>query len=280
MAASPEQVDAFLASMVFDRYQSVPLPHGRRTPGRDVSGRAESIMRGRVEGKSVLDVGTYYGAFPYEAVRLGAKGVVGVEPHADRANVAKKVSALHGGQYDIVHAGVETLEFDEGFDVVLFLNVIHHVADPVGVITRLSSVCRETMIIEFPSLTNLPFLRRLAASSSEKRSATSRAAQRMRVFLLARLLRLAERYVPLVGVGNKPYYNTYYFSPAAFQHMFVTHSRLFSRIEFTSSPENGRVLAICTMASASTRNAGARGTPGSRNSHAKESGASQGQIAQ
>ena len=84
MRPPPEEVDRFLTTNTFSGYQSVPLPHGRRVPGKDRSKTADLVFREGVHDKRVLDVGAYYGAFTHEAVRRGAAHVVGLEPDQER----------------------------------------------------------------------------------------------------------------------------------------------------------------------------------------------------
>ena len=61
---SKEAIQAFLDTTRFSGYQSVPLPHGLRLPGRNLIKRANHILGGHVRGKSLLDVGTVLWLFP------------------------------------------------------------------------------------------------------------------------------------------------------------------------------------------------------------------------
>lgn len=225
--ASLADVDNFLSSTHFSGYQSVPLPHGRRTPGKDFDHAAEALLASHVEGRSVLDVGTYYGLFPYHAVRLGASRAVGVEPDPERRAIARRISELHGWTYEIVTGDADHLP-DEKFDVVLLLNVLHHLVDPVRSMRQLAGVAREKLIIEFPPV-GPPFIYRYTQS-------------RLRAQILARLVRS----LPLVGIGSEPY-STFYFSPKAFENLFVSHLGLFSKVTFQRSYRSSRVVAVCLL---------------------------------
>src|SRR5688500_9513534 len=146
--ASEREVKEFLATTRFDGYHSVALPHGLRTPGDDRTRVVEQILGTRVKGKSLLDVGTYYGLYPNEAVRRGATEAVGVEMHPGRFQIARRIAELNGNAYSIMHGTAEELNFGRRFDIVLFLNVLHHVLDPIAVMRTLSKLCSDTMIVE------------------------------------------------------------------------------------------------------------------------------------
>jgi SAM-dependent methyltransferase len=148
--ASPEEVEAFLRTTSFSGYQAVPLPHGRRVPGEDRMASVEAVFGHGIEGGSVLDVGTYYGRFLYEAKARGAARAVGVELDPGRWSIADRIAALHGRTYDVLKGRIEDVELDERFDLVLVLNVLHHVPDPVAVMRRAASLCRGVVIVEFP----------------------------------------------------------------------------------------------------------------------------------
>jgi 2-polyprenyl-3-methyl-5-hydroxy-6-metoxy-1,4-benzoquinol methylase len=227
MVASPADVDNFLSSRDFSSYQSVPLPHGRRTPGKDFDSAAKALLASHVEGRSVLDVGTYYGLFAYQAIRLGAFRVVGVEPDPERLAIARQISELHGRKYEIVSGDVDHLPSEE-FDVVLLLNVLHHLVDPVGSMRQLARVSKEKVIVEFPPVDRF-FLRRYTRS-------------RLEAIILARIVQP----LPLAGIRGERY-STFYFSPKAFRNLFVTHLGLFSNVTFQPSPRSSRIVAVCLL---------------------------------
>ena len=105
---TPGDVDAFLAGTRFEGYHSVPLPFGRRVPGRDASRTADAVLADRVRGKTLLDVGTFYGFYPAEAIRRGARRAVGIEPRAERCDVARRIAALNGNRWEIAEAWPRT----------------------------------------------------------------------------------------------------------------------------------------------------------------------------
>lgn len=242
--ASREEVEAFLADTEFSGYQEVPLPHGLRVPGVNRTRRADQVFSMNVAGRSVLDVGTAYGAFPYQAIQRGAARAVGLEPNPETCAVAKRISKLHGDRWEIRQARVEELGDDESFDVVLFLNVLHHVTDPVEAVRRLLRVCNETMVIEFCLPDDPEYLEQLADPGAPLTRAS-----RWRARSKSWLLRPALSLFPAMAVGNWEYHRTFYFSRAAFDNLFRLHLGFFDEISFARSVSGKRrVVAHCRVA--------------------------------
>lgn len=241
--ATREEVERFLAESEFTAYQSMPLPHGLRTPGRDRGPSAEYIL-GDVRDKTVLDIGTYLGFFPYTAARLGAARAVGVEMDPGRYSLAKRISDLHGQPYEILQGRAEEIGFDEPFDVVLFLNVIHHVIDPVEAVRNVASLSRDRVVIEFPQPTEEAMLGLL---HHDREVPTRGDMLWARVRSLG--LRIAGAGLPLMAVADREYHRTFYFSPEAFRNLFVTHQKIFDSVEFRPSRSHRRrMIADCRVA--------------------------------
>jgi 2-polyprenyl-3-methyl-5-hydroxy-6-metoxy-1,4-benzoquinol methylase len=239
--ATEHEVDDFLRTGAFSGYQAMPLPHGREVPGRGRTNLAE-VFAVDVAGKSVLDVGCYYGRYCYEAVQRGARGVVGLEPDEERWGVARRIADLHGRAYDVRRARVEDLPPDERYDVVLLLNVLHHLADPLGVVRRLAGLCDGTLVVEFPPPWDHGCLAATLFPTSRARCLRELAAR-----AVGALVAVLARPLPLLFVGARPYHQGFYFSPAAFRNAFVLHQRLFTDVRFVRS-KAGRWLAFCTVA--------------------------------
>ena len=241
--ASREEVEAFLAATTFDGYQSVPLPHGLSTPGKDRRERLDQVLAGRVEGRSVLDVGTNYGVFPLEATRRGASRAVGIELDVHRAEAARRIAELHGGTYEIRQGRIEDLPEDERYDVVMVLNVLHHLLDPIEVMVRLARACTETLVVEFCLPDDPEYLVHLHHPRRRPNAVAWRLAE-----LHSQVLRRLLRGLPLMAVGNLAYHRTFYFSPEAFENLFVVHHRLFDHVSFEPSVTGQRrMLAICRV---------------------------------
>jgi 2-polyprenyl-3-methyl-5-hydroxy-6-metoxy-1,4-benzoquinol methylase len=240
-AASPSEVEAFLRDTRFSGYQSVPLPYGLSVPGKDKRRAVDFYLAGRVRGKSLLDVGTYYGLYPCEAMRLGATRAAGVELDPERFAIARRIAELHGSTYRVLCSRIEAFDTADQYDIVLFLNVLHHVLNPIEAVQQVARLCRETLIVEFCLPWDDAYLKFL-------RGPGGRPAGKLRARWRSLLLSSAGRGLPLMAVGDREYHRTFYFSPEAFRNLFVIHHKLFESVAFHPSPENvDRRVAVCRM---------------------------------
>lgn len=239
-----EEVERFLRETRFSGYQPMPLPYGLSVPGREVRPRIAEVLDMDLTGRSLLDVGTNYGMFPSAAIERGAARAVGLEPNPEHFAVARRIAELNGDRWEVRPIAAEQLEPGETFDVVLFLNVLHHVLDPVEAVRRLAAVCRTTMVVEFCLPDDAEYLVHLY----DRRMEPSRLTW-WRAKLLSHVIRPFTNHLPLMAVGNMPYHRTFYFSPRAFDHLFRVHLGLFSSIRFTPTiTGQRRLVAHCTMA--------------------------------
>jgi SAM-dependent methyltransferase len=240
---SRQEVERFLASTSFTGYQSVPLPHGLRVPGTNRKPSVDIALAGNVAGKTVLDVGTYYGYLPYEAARQGAALAVGVESDPGRWAIAERIAELHGRPYSVRLGRIEELTFEQRFDLVTVLNVVHHVSDPVAFMHRIASLSKQHVVVEFCLVDDPAYLREHFAESS--RSSVTNA---LRVCAATAGLSVLQRLLPLLAVGNRPGDRTMYFTEAGFRNLFVLHNKMFQAVEFRQSPiTRHRAIAICSV---------------------------------
>lgn len=230
-------------------YQRIPLPDGRVIPGEDRSPTADLIYPVDLTGKSVLDVGCYHGFFLHDAVRRGAHRAVGIEMDPDRFQTANALAPLWDGKVEIHEGMLEQVALKEVFDLVLFLNVLHHVTDPVAVMKKLASLCRGTVVVEFRQPHDPQFVQEGFHGPSEltgvRPQGMRRLARRARRGIQAPLMELLTSRLPVIGVGAVEYHRSYFFTKAAFRNTFVIHNRLFKSVEFRPSVRRGQVLAFC-----------------------------------
>ncbi|HEX2609897.1 MAG TPA: methyltransferase domain-containing protein [Gemmatimonadales bacterium] len=243
-------IERFIAETKFSGYQQITLPSGRIIPGTDRSPVADLIYPSDLTGKSVLDVGCYYGFFLHEAIRRGAQRAVGIEADAERFHIASTLAPLWEGKVRIHEGLLENVELDQKFDVVLFLNVLHHVKDPLEVIRKLADLCRGTLVVEFRQPHDSQFVmecfhRNRSRKASSGGSLVRRGAHRLRMAVETRLVERVARELPIVGVGSVEYHRSYFFSKQGFKNMFQVHNRLFRDIEFRPSKSRGQILAFC-----------------------------------
>jgi SAM-dependent methyltransferase len=242
-------LDRFIRETEFAGYQQITLPTGRVIPGTDRSPAAELVYPADLTGKSVLDVGCNYGFFLHEAIRRGARRAVGIEANPESFRIASTLATLWNGKIDVYQGLLEDVELNEKFDLVIFLNVIHHVKDPLPVIRKLASLCRGTLIIEFRQPHDPQFVQecfhKQKLPAAGRRSLVQRIVQRSRLAVETRLMELATKRLPIIGVGSVQYHRSYFFSKAGFRNMFQVHNGMFKRVEFRPSLTRGQALAIC-----------------------------------
>jgi SAM-dependent methyltransferase len=223
--ASHAEVQAFLQDTTFDRYQAIELPYSMRTPGMDRSRSAGLVFRYPLTGKSLLDVGCKYGYFCHEAVKRGVRSAKGIDINPDNIRIAQRIIDLWRRPIAVECLDIMALPAQETYDVVLFLNVIHHLLDPVGAMVRLASITQELLIAELPT----PLDRQLKLSKVKRY-----------------LLRGFFRETPLVYIDEREYHRVWYFSRAAFDNLFCKQMQLFRRLEWVDSPRKAhRLLVYC-----------------------------------
>jgi 2-polyprenyl-3-methyl-5-hydroxy-6-metoxy-1,4-benzoquinol methylase len=242
-------VERFITETDFSGYQQITLPDGRIIPGTDRSPVANLVYPRDLTGKSILDVGCYYGFFLHDAIRRGATRAVGIESDPERSRIASTLGRLWHGKIDVHEGLLEDLELAEKFDVVLFLNVLHHVKDPVPVIRKLAGLCRGTLIVEFRQPHDAQFV--IECFHGERgvnvgrQSLLRRSGHRMRMAIETRLVERVTRHLPVIGVGSVEYHRSYFFSQLGFRNMFQVHNQIFKSVEFRPSLRKGQALAFC-----------------------------------
>jgi tRNA (mo5U34)-methyltransferase len=112
-----------------------------------------------LEGCSVLDIGAWDGFFSFEAERRGASRVVATDYYswhglgwgtgAGKAGFELAREALGSGVEDLDLDVMELSPERVGtFDVVLFLGVLYHLANPLLALERVASVTRDRLVLE------------------------------------------------------------------------------------------------------------------------------------
>ena len=89
-----------------------------------------------VRGKKILDIGGNTGYFSFELLNRGAESIVFYEGNKDHAEFVKEVADFLGLSRKLeVHSeyyGFSGSNDDNQYDIVLLLNVLHHVGDDYG----------------------------------------------------------------------------------------------------------------------------------------------------
>ena len=141
-------------------FHSFRFPDGEEARGLKsaeiLSAEAGAIFAGGVEGKTVLDVGSWDGFFAFEAEKRGAARVLATD-HFCWSGEGWGTKAGFDHAHAKLGSRVETLDIDVPeiapatvgtFDVVLFLGVLYHLKEPLAGLERVASVARETLVVE------------------------------------------------------------------------------------------------------------------------------------
>ena len=154
-----------------DWYHTIDLPGRGPTPGYFDTRGAPVPLPERLDGKRCLDVGTYDGYWAFEMERRGAAEVVAVDvldplrwdwPADPTPEVVRTLSAEKRGEaFDAAREALGSRVrrrdrsaydlnpvSDGGFDVVYCGSLTLHLRDPIGALTAIRSVCRETLVLE------------------------------------------------------------------------------------------------------------------------------------
>ncbi|MGY8788961.1 MAG: class I SAM-dependent methyltransferase, partial [Pseudomonadales bacterium] len=210
----------------------IQLPNNQFTQGNDRS-HSLSLLDKDLTGKSILDIGCAYGYFCFEAEKRNAARVVGTELKRHRYIGANIIKQMTGAKSQILYENIfdtsinndsNNRESNNGnFDIVLLLNVIHHLKEPIKALRMIAGICTEKLIIEFPTLSDSKFNSTLSTPANFDSS------------------------LPIIGVSLQIEQDqTFLFSPQAIERILLDHDKLFSKIEFIESPMNKeRCVAIC-----------------------------------
>lgn len=215
------EIDKIIARNRFE-YQRIQLTNRKFTPGEDRSPTLD-ILDCDLAGKSLLDIGCAYGFFCFEAEKRHAASVVGTELKRHRyvgANIIKQITAARS---EILYRDIFENPLPGTFDIVLLLNVLHHLKEPIRALRMIAQICTEKLIIELPTLSDRVFRSTLPPTATIDES------------------------LPLIGVSLQAGYDqTFLFSTQALERILLEHDRLFSRIDILPSPKAAdRRIVIC-----------------------------------
>lgn len=209
-------------------YQKIQLPFGLSTQGSDRFPTCDRIFGDSINGKSVLDIGSFLGYFCLEAAKRGAVEVVGWEIDSKLNRLAKTIAEINGLPISYIECDVEKQIPNKKYDIVLCLNVLHHMIDPIAVIDKLIELTEEKLVLEVASVGHHDRLK----------------------FGLSLLQSIVIKKLPLILVGkgsNLLPYNRqqkYFFTKPAINNILKYHRSYFARIDFFKSDFKNRFLVI------------------------------------
>jgi SAM-dependent methyltransferase len=225
-----EQVEAFLARER-PRYQRIELPYGLVTEGQDRRTTADLILPERMDGVSFLDVGCFLGFFEHEALRRGATRAVGIDIDPDRLRQARGIADCLGLPVEFHRLDLERDPLPGRFDIVMCLNVLHHVYDPIAALDRLLAATQERLILELAGPRSALTQKLLWRRNPVRRALHALVARQPFIF---------------VGQGDtNRAYGFHYLSPGALENVLFHHRGDVARVDVQESPVlHDRYLAV------------------------------------
>jgi SAM-dependent methyltransferase len=142
----------FLAETQFIWHQRFALAPGVETPGSaDIAWLlTRAGFPERLDGMTVLDIGTSNGGAAFIAERRGAERVVAVDIYGPEWFGVDALRTFLGSSVEYLRASVYELEvlLDDRFDIVLFLGVLYHLRHPLLALDAVRALTRGTAFIE------------------------------------------------------------------------------------------------------------------------------------
>lgn len=227
---TPDAIRSFLEEEELG-YQRIELPYGLHTPGEDAIDRFDLVFDADMTGKSVLDVGSYLGAYCLEASRRGATRVVGWEINPARLRQARMLADICGLDPVYENKDIEVDDIDERFDVVLGLNILHHMRNPALVIDKLVAATTGRLALEVASIGEHD-RRKLEISW-----ATARRMEKLPVVFVG--------HGRTTG-GSRASSQTYFYTAPALRRILTTHRAAFAlgQVDFSHSAAKDRFLVV------------------------------------
>ena len=231
---SEADVRALLAREDFS-YQNIKLPYGLSTGGRDRYDSAEKMLPADLTGKTVLDVGCKYGFFCFEALKRGARRVVGIDLDEDSLRKARLLADCLGADVTFKHGNVETDELGETFDYVLCLNLLHHLHNPISALDKLIAHTRERLVLEVATF---------GAHDAKKFGRLGKLSWLVRPLPLLPALYRNTPVIFLGAGGKKPMVQQFFLSPSAVSSLLLDQRGNFARVDIKEAQHKGRFIAV------------------------------------
>ena len=212
-------------------YQKIALPFNLYTPGADREEVCSIAFGDDLDKKSVLDVGSYLGYFCLRALEKGATLAHGLEVDPDKIRQANIIAEIKGLSPTYENVDVENVSFKQQYDIVLCLNVLHHLFNPIGTIRSLAQLTKERLVLEVASVN---------PRDSKKFGIgryTQRLLEKLPVIVVAPGTPIAKRRADI---------QKYFFTPASIKRILEEHTKLFAKVEVMPSSFKKRFIIRAT----------------------------------
>ena len=207
------------------KYQRVGVGDGATTPGHDRSYLNDVIFGPDFSGQSLLDIGSFLGYFCLEALERGAGSATGIEPDDESVRQAREIASLRGHAPEYINDDFERFDWSgRAFDVVICLNVLHHMFDSVHSLRQMMKLARRKVVLEFAA----PRLSDVGLGMFNPLALLSAAAPAIVLGAPRKSVDVASR--------------TFLFSRQAMQALFNKHTSVFEPVSIARSPFKGRLI--------------------------------------
>ena len=154
-------------------YQTIELPFGQKIRGYNVD--YEHISWRKIKGlvdykdKKVADIGCSNGYFCFEIKEEGASKVIGYDRPKPAVDTAKEIAYLKGLDVDFEVLDIEDKDIPEEFDIILFMNISHHLKDPKSAFNKIFSKAKKVIIeMQFTNLQDEILIKKWSCISKDK----------------------------------------------------------------------------------------------------------------
>lgn len=209
-------------------YQSVILPYSIKSSTKEFKhiplNRDDSfkpLLNEDFRNKSILDIGSAIGNFLFKAERYGATKLYGVEKNKDRYLASTLVAKVLNSNAKFLNADFDKNLFEEQFDYVLCLNVIHHIDHYEKFLVDAAKLTTKILLLEFPTFLDPKFL---SYKKINKKDA----------------VKMNE--LSLIGESSKVIDQSYVYSPGFIENLLMNRDLAFRKCNIYRSPIEGRVI--------------------------------------
>ena len=131
------------------RYQNINLGGGETTGGHTRTSMDDILFASDLKGLKLLDIGSALGHFCLEALKHGASGATGLETSPERVRHAREIADIVDPRAEYISADFEQWSApDKSYDVVLCLNVLHHLYDAVAALRKIMAISAKRFYLE------------------------------------------------------------------------------------------------------------------------------------
>lgn len=238
---SKEEISRFVDSEDLGE-QSICLPYGIKTPG-DNRGEAIEVVLGELKkSQTVLDIGSSLGLFCLTCLQHGARAVTGFELNRDSLSRAKRIADFLQLKPQYLRLNVEEYPDVEKHDIVLCLNLLRYLRNPVGVLRYLASRTSDTLIIETAHVGDRDV--KSIAKFWGKASKLHRLPGFLMRLLVASLFTTTSNAL-VAPYSPKTSLRAFSFSKTALDAVLSTHMKLFYSVQIKPSRLKDRYFVVC-----------------------------------